>query len=319
MFDPLSPSLASVLRTAQRGWTEPFSRLLGRQGRGEGSWAAHRYRGAGGARDYRLYRPSSLPRRPALLVMLHGCAQNAEDFARGTRVNPLADRAGVLVLYPEQSRLENPQGCWNWFRGEGASGEAALLASLIRDVAAKEGADPRRIFLAGLSAGGAMAARLAASYPELAAGLFVHSGVPSGAAVGVRAAIAAMRSGPKDALPGTPRTPTLIFHGDQDTTVSPRNAEALARQAAGGPRLVLSREARGEANGRRYVRRTTHLAHGTPLCESWTVEGLGHAWSGGDPSGSYTDPAGPDASEVMMRFFLRLPARGAKVPASSEV
>ncbi|ACM04283.1 extracellular catalytic domain type 1 short-chain-length polyhydroxyalkanoate depolymerase [Cereibacter sphaeroides] len=265
--------------------------------------------GPAGARDYRLYIPAAQPEgRPGLVLMLHGCTQTPEDFAAGTGMNAAAERHGLIVLYPHQDRSHNAQGCWNWFRPgdqEAHRGEPALLAELVRAVAARHDVDAGRIFVAGLSAGGAMAATLGATHPELFSAVGVHSGLPHRAAHDVISAFAAMRGDGQAARPaagGAPRT--IVFHGTADATVHPDNAQRLIDAAVGG-RQSAARTEQGRSPGGRTWRRETHAAaDGTALAELWRIEGSGHAWSGGRAAGSYTDPDGPDASAEMVRFFL---------------
>jgi poly(hydroxyalkanoate) depolymerase family esterase len=267
---------------------------------------AGRHVGPEGARDYKLYVPASArdagPR--PMVVMLHGCGQNPDDFARGTGMNAAAEEAGVLVLYPAQSLAANPKRCWNWFRPEDQSrdgGEPALIAGLVRAVTAAEAVDPARVFVAGLSAGGAAAAVLGDAYPELFAAVGVHSGLPRGAARDAPSAFAAMRSGAPGAAAARP-VRTIVFHGDADHVVNPANADALVAQAAAG--AEAGRVERGAAGGRRFSRSVRHDARGRTLTEQWMLHGAAHAWSGGDAEGSHADPLGPDASREMLRFFL---------------
>lgn len=262
-----------------------------------------------GSRDYRLFLPSCpADGRKGLVLMLHGCTQNPDDFARGTDMNSHAERNGLIVVYPHQSRAHNAQGCWNWFRPEdqqAEAGEAALLAALARAVASEFSAPPDAVFAAGLSAGGAMAATLAATHPGLFAAVGIHSGLPHGVAHDMPSAFGAMRGqGGRTPRKATGTVRMIIFHGAADATVHPSNAEALA--AAAGPTLQgTSRCEQGRSKGgRTYSRNVVEAAGGTPLVESWRIEGAGHAWSGGRAEGSYTDPAGPDASAEMVRFFL---------------
>ena len=250
-----------------------------------------------------------------LVVMLHGCQQNADDFAVGAGMNRLADQMGFIVVYPEQTASANPNTCWNWFNPQDQardSGEPSLIAGITRAVAAEFGADETKVYIAGLSAGGAMAAIMSVAYPDLYAAAGVHSGLPFGAADDLPSAFAAMRGGPgltpakKRRVKGAKgRVRTIVFHGVNDRTVDPSNADAIladARAGVAGP----SHETRldGIAGGRAYTRTLVTDARGLPHAEYWAVEGLSHAWSGGSPDGSFTDPRGPDASREMVRFFL---------------
>lgn len=262
-----------------------------------------------GSRDYRLFVPSSLAAGPrGLVLMLHGCTQNPDDFARGTDMNSHAERHGLIVVYPHQSRAHNAQGCWNWFRPEdqrAEAGEAALLAALTHAVATEFSVPSDAIFVAGLSAGGAMAATLAATHPSLFAAVGIHSGLPHGIAHDMPSAFGAMQGqGGRMPRKATGAVRMIIFHGAADATVHPSNAEALV--AAAGPDLhgISRREQGRSTGGRTYSRHLVEAGNGTPLVESWRIEGAGHAWSGGRADGSYTDPAGPDASAEMVRFFL---------------
>ncbi|HEX6039570.1 PHB depolymerase family esterase [Longimicrobium sp.] len=280
------------------------------------AWEWHTFTGPVGTRRYRLYVPAGYDAsRPApLVVMLHGCTQDPDDFARGTRFNEHAQRAGALVAYPEQLAEHNPQKCWTWFdRAHQAAdaGEPALIAGITREVMASHAVDPSRVYIGGVSAGGAMAVNTAAAYPQLFAAVGVHSGIPWRAAGDVATALGVMRNGPaRDAAltdsarallraSGRESIPMIVFHGAADVVVVPENGRRLASQwaVAAGARDFL----RGDSTegGLGYTRDR----YG-PLAELWMVEGLGHAWSGGSAEGTYTDARGPDASREMMRFFL---------------
>jgi poly(hydroxyalkanoate) depolymerase family esterase len=273
------------------------------------SFTAGHYRNECGARDYKLFEPARDGRALPLVVMLHGCTQDPDDFARGTRMNALARTQGCLVLYPGQSRRGNAQGCWNWFKHNHQArgkGEPAILAGMVREIVGTHAVDPDRVYVAGLSAGGAMAAILGDAYPDLFAAVGVHSGLPTGAARDVQTAFAAMSGGaPRRAARGAAAPPTIVFHGDADGTVNVVNGERIVE--AGG--LVAGPETqRGtSAAGVGYTRRGWMDGQGAERAEQWTLHGVGHAWSGGDAAGSYTDPRGPDASAEMLRFFLRHP------------
>ncbi len=300
------------------------------------------YTNPAGTRSYKLYVPSGYRGQPLpLVVMLHGCTQSPDDFAAGTRMNEFAEKEPCLVLYPAQSTAANGSKCWNWFKPSDQTadqGEPSLIAGMTREVAARYTADPRRIYIAGLSAGGAMATTMAATYPDLYAAAGVHSGLPHAAAHDLPSALAAMQQGAKRAArhpsgagksstPGRP-IPIIVFHGDRDTTVHPRNGEQVIVQfspstsrPAGQPEHGADRRVKVEQgqvpDGRAYTRTTYHHPSGAPHVEQWTVHGAGHAWSGGSTRGSYTDPLGPDATKEMLRFFLAHPSDGVSTPQAA--
>lgn len=267
------------------------------------------HRGAQGSRDYRLYIPANRPPEPmALIVMLHGCTQSPEDFAIGTGMNALAEETGFLVAWPAQPQGANVQKCWNWFRPEDQardSGEPAVLAGIVRDILRDHPADPSRVYVAGLSAGGAAAAIMGAAYPDVFAAIGVHSGLPVGSAQDVQSAFAAMRSGARGNVPSV-SVPAIVFHGLADATVHPGNGEAVVAQALQTRSGLTRLRATGVSDGGRKYRQTRHDdADGRSIAEHWEIDDAGHAWAGGRPSGSHTDPAGPDASREMLRFFLQ--------------
>lgn len=264
---------------------------------------------AQGSRGYRLYIPANRTEAPMpLIVMLHGCTQTPEDFARGTGMNALAEEFGCLIAYPGQPAGANAQKCWNWFRPEDQTrdrGEPALIAGLTRAIWREHKADPSRTYIAGLSAGGAAAAVVASAYPDIFSAVGVHSGLPAGSAQDIPSAFAAMRAGAAG-KPHRAALPTIVFHGLADSTVHPDNGAAVLSQALHALPELRAMTRHGVAAGGHRYRATVHLhADGHSLAEHWQIEGAGHAWSGGRATGSYTDPKGPDASRQMLRFFLQ--------------
>jgi len=277
-----------------------------------------------GTRAYKLYIPSGYKDEPLpLVVMLHGCTQNPDDFAAGTGMNNVAEENNCFVVYPEQTKNANGSQCWNWFQpGDQRrdQGEPSILADITRELARNYKVDTSRIYVAGLSAGGAMAVVLAATYPELFAGVGVHSGLPYGVAHDVPSAFAAMKrrklkagarhehlAQARQPAPLGKMVPAIVFHGDRDTTVSPLNGEQALAQcvpAAGDANARADVQQGTVPGGRTYTKTVIRDAQGKPVAEKWVVHGAGHAWSGGSRKGSYTDSKGPDASREMLRFFL---------------
>jgi poly(hydroxyalkanoate) depolymerase family esterase len=278
------------------------------------------YAGPGGGRAYKLYVPARERAEPMpLVVMLHGCKQNPDDFAAGTRVNALAEEQGFLVAYPEQSANANGSNCWNWFepRDQSRDGaEPSIIAGIVREIGKHHAVDSKRVFVAGLSAGAAMAVILGETHPDVFAAVGAHSGLPYGAAHDVASAFAAMHGAaradagaPSRKRPAASRgVPTIVFHGDRDATVALKNGAAIAEQARSNLAAeagALKREVQSHAAQGRRCTRTAYVGEdGLPWVEHWTVHGGGHAWSGGSADGSFAEPLGPDASREMLRFFM---------------
>lgn len=271
------------------------------------------HRSAAGSRGYKLYLPASQPKRPqGLILMLHGCTQTPDDFVTGTHMNALAEKHGLAVAYPAQTRSHNTASCWNWFKPgdqQRGAGEPAILAALTRKLMKDFGLSRDRVFVASLSAGGAMAATLADVYPDIFSAAGVHSGLARGAARDVLSAMLAMRNGaaaatmPVAVSEPSPPVRRIIFQGDADQTVHPSNALMIVAAAIGSaenPEKVI----KSAVKGRNYSRSSFTGRDGALLLELWMIEGAGHSWSGGRVAGSYTDAKGPDASAQMIRFFL---------------
>ncbi|MEN3352816.1 MAG: hypothetical protein V7640_974 [Betaproteobacteria bacterium] len=290
-----------------------------------GRFVTSSYTNHAGTLEYKTYIPAryqgqALP----LVVMLHGCKQNPDDFAAGTRMNELAEEQGFVVVYPKQASKSNVSHCWNWFQAKDQQrdqGEPSMIAGITRTVVEEHRLDARRVYVAGLSAGGAMAAIMGTTYPDVYAAVGIHSGLAYASARDVPSAFAAMRgreskrSKRKHVRETSARSvPTIVFHGDRDTTVHPSNGDLVIAQASPQPseqKAHANVDAHGAASvenasarGRAYTRTTYRDAAGKPVMEHWLVHGAGHAWSGGSADGSYSDPKGPDASREMLRFFL---------------
>jgi poly(hydroxyalkanoate) depolymerase family esterase len=284
---------------------------------GKAQFISGEFRNEAGARSYKLYIPSTFTGQPMpLLVMLHGCTQDPDDFAAGTQMNAVAEERRCFVVYPAQSKSANQSRCWNWFNAldqKRGQGEPSIIAGIARLVMARYPVMHGQVYVAGLSAGGAMAIIVGTLYPEIFSAVGVHSGLPYASAADLPSALTAMRRGATSArLPNSAGQPIIVFHGDQDRTVHPVNGEELIAQG------LRSHPRGGSANPARLAGRvpdgheftlTAHwLEDGSPLGEHWVIHGAGHAWSGGSEAGSYTDARGPDASREMMRFFSTISA-----------
>jgi poly(hydroxyalkanoate) depolymerase family esterase len=321
MFDNFMPDmLANLDRMNEAGrsaFTMPnFQMPGGMAGMQAGASAADALPGkftdgnfsnAAGTRHYKLYVPSTYTGQAVpLVVMLHGCTQDPDDFARGTQMNALAEEMHCLVLYPAQSQQANSSRCWNWFSAVDQTrdkGEPSIIAGMTRDVMGQYAIDPGQVYVAGLSAGGAMATIMGTLYPELYAAVGVHSGLPYGSAHDLPSALAAMKGniGRSNQTGGT--IPIIVFHGDRDTTVHPANGDELIARGAPQDSADVVVEPGRVPEGHAYTRTMHQRADGSPHAEQWLIHGAGHAWSGGNARGSYTDGKGPDASREMMRFF----------------
>ncbi|MGD0505568.1 MAG: PHB depolymerase family esterase [Steroidobacteraceae bacterium] len=328
--------VARVPRAARSGETGRSRFLVGHFKDPRAS--AVRSLGTAGALAYRLYLPAGSSRRDSmpLIVMLHGCKQDSLSFAEGTRMNMLAEEYRCAVLYPEQSPRSNPLRCWNWFESTSLAGqgEAALIAHLIDQVTQRRPIDPRRVYVVGMSAGGAMACLLAVRYSRLFAACAIHSGVMYGAASSPAQALALMRDGPSpssierawqlvcDASEFAAIVPTIVIHGDRDMTVNPVNADQIIAQLKArveeladpraGP-LLAHDERRIESGGHTY-RQQDSTRTGELVLRRIVVEGLGHAWSGGNMNYEFNDSNGPDASRFILDFVMAYRTQRAAPP-----
>jgi poly(hydroxyalkanoate) depolymerase family esterase len=284
----------------------------------EGRFLSGTFSNEAGTRPYKLYVPSGYHGQPVpLIVMLHGCTQSPDDFAAGTAMNRVAEEQTCLVVYPGQTVSAQAQKCWKWYSAEDqqrGQGEPLLIAGLTRQIMRDYAVDARRVYVAGLSAGGATAAIMGETYPDLYAAIGVHSGLACGAASSMPSAFAAMARGAPGRPGGRPandaehrHVPTIVFHGDNDATVSPCNSEEIVAQVAQDA-VLRTRVQKGRVPGGHAYTRTIHADQaGSAMIELWVVHGAGHAWSGGSPQGTYTDQRGPDATREMMRFFREHP------------
>lgn len=295
-----TPTWTQTPKTSQSNMTVPKGAIF--------SSASHECKAR--TRSYRLYVPAAASAGDPmpLVVMLHGCGQSSRDFARDTGMNTLAEEFGFIVLYPAQTRDAHKLRCWNWYRSEDQereSGEPALIANMTRRIIDAQNVDPARVYVAGLSAGAAMALMLSTTFPDIFAAVGVHSGLAVGAAHDAASVTRAMQGGSPGRRHGLPM-PTVIFHGDRDNVVHPRNGRYVSLRAL-EPYGSLDRTERTgmTEEGRRYTRVLHRNGKGRPYVEQWTVHGSGHAWSGGVANGIYTDATGPDASRAMVQFFLR--------------
>jgi poly(hydroxyalkanoate) depolymerase family esterase len=278
------------------------------------------YANQAGKRAYKLFVPSGYSGQKGLplIVMLHGCTQSPDDFAAGTRMNTHGEQHRCLILYPAQATAANHSKCWNWFLTADQKrdqGEPSIIAGMTLRVAHDYAVDARRIYIAGLSAGGAAAAVMAVNYPELYAGVGVHSGLPCGAARDLPTALAAMRQGGKPAhstsnnAAAGARISAIVFHGDRDSTVVPANGDAVIDQFASPKERHTTVTSGSVPGGHSFTQKVYRDAEGRSCHEHWVIAGGEHAWSGGSTAGSYIDPRGPDASREMLRFFLEHPRR----------
>lgn len=294
----------------------------------QGEFLSRSFTNQAGTRSYKLYVPASYSAQSdepvPVVVMLHGCTQSPDDFAAGTCMNALAEQHGFLVVYPAQAANANGSKCWNWFRSQDQErdrGEPALIAGITREIVANYHVDERRVFVAGLSSGAAMAVILGATYPDIYAAVGAHSGLPYGAAYDMPSAFGAMKRS-RSKRPGSSASratgalgvPTIVFHGDNDHTVDAQNGVEIVEQALRGyaneSGLLASVHQGAAAGGRKYTHTVYADAASQPVVEQWLLHGAGHAWSGGCPNGSFTDSGGPNASVEMIRFFYSQPRAG---------
>lgn len=301
-------AILQKLRQEQANFVPAPSETGTNDARDSENFRARRFKSAAGSVAYKLYvPPEPADRELKLVMMLHGCTQNPDDFARGTRMNALADEFGLIVAYALQPKSANAQGCWNWFdprHQRRGAGEPAVLAGLAQELAEGFKIDRKRVFVAGLSAGGAMADVLASAYPDVFSAAGIHSGLPHGAAHDVMSAFAAMKGNAQATTQGHSPVRKIVFHGTADATVHPSNGKAVFDLAGSAQGKPAEFQTDAVINGKRVTRSLIGHGDAPARAEHWLIHGGGHAWSGGDRGGSYTDATGPDASREMVRFFL---------------
>lgn len=341
MWNLLKRWLGSLASHASRFALRLVGRPLGRWVEGSYTESHHRllyFLLPQSKRHYYVYLPRrySVTRASPLVVMLHGCKQDAVLFSSGTRMNVLADEEGFLVLYPEQRRLSNAHRCWNWFdsSAQRAGGEAALIAGMVREVTRSHAVDPDRVYIAGLSAGGAMASIMATCYGDIFAACAVHSGLMYGAAGSVSEAVRAMKQGSRVSPADAARqavaqkefafVPVMVIHGAADSVVNPANADQVIEQVKTISMLADSESAavteftRTETGGGRYRYELRDYHRGDMLfLRKVLVEGLDHAWSGGNGEHPFNDPKGPDATRMIWEFVSGFQRAGHKAATAA--
>jgi poly(hydroxyalkanoate) depolymerase family esterase len=308
MEDLVPEMMANLSRAGAAFGARPFQPGLTPEAEAlPGTFSSGSHTNAAGTRHYKLYVPSCYTGQPLpLVVMLHGCTQDPDDFATGTQMNVLAEELQCIVVYPAQSQQANVSRCWNWFNAvdqQRDQGEPSIIAGITRDVMADYAIDKSQVYVAGLSAGGAMATIMGTLYPDLYAAVGVHSGLPFASAQDLPSALAAMKGDfRRQNTPGR-ALPIIVFHGDKDTTVHPANGDELIAQGARHLASDVVVQPGRVPDGHAYTRTVHQREDGAVHAEQWLIHGAGHAWSGGSARGSYTDGRGPDASREMMRFF----------------
>jgi poly(hydroxyalkanoate) depolymerase family esterase len=311
-------TLQASTRLAVTGFQKPLDKVQALPIPAGARFVTRSFTSSAGSREYKLYVPASaLEKSRGLIIMLHGCTQNPDDFAAGTNMNAIAETHGLLIAYPAQTRANNPSSCWNWFETNHQlrdRGEPAILAGLTQRLIEEFEIRDDHVFVAGLSAGGAMAVIMGATYPDIYRAVGVHSGLAYQSAGNIMSALAVMRGSAGSSLFGKVQSRaddsepmrTIIFHGSADRTVHPSNAERISTMARTTGNADAIEKTTASVNGRRFTKTVVANAKGEFAIESWLIQGAGHAWSGGKPNGSYTDIKGPDASAEMARFFLNL-------------